>query len=273
MKRLTILIAALCAAAALAVPARAQGSDEERQAREERERDREEREEIARHIEREREGLRAHLEKEHMELRARLAHAHRAARDALARDTLEEIRIRSSGKKSRDVLILRYGKDGRDLISVIDNGKIVSRKDFEKYRIRLEEALEAREIDELRPRLEELERILESRRRTDEEKIEALKEVIEEMKRRESETAVRARDLYIARLGALDGRRLAVDPLLLPESRAGDRMTIRVREDGCYLHGKRLPDDLCERLREIHEAFRRLPHDEDEWKEREEKDR
>ncbi|RJR30497.1 MAG: hypothetical protein C4574_02280 [Candidatus Latescibacterota bacterium] len=188
-----------------------------------------------------------------------------------ARDTLREIRIRNSGKHSKDVIILTYGKDGRDLVSVIDKGKIVSEEDFPKYRLRLDEALGAREIDEIRPHLEELERIIESRRRTNEEKIEALKEVMEELKNRETETAALARDFYIARLGALDAKRLALEPWIVVDSK--NHLTIRIRKDGCYLNGKKLPDDLCERLLEIRDESRRLPEDEDEWKWFEERDR
>lgn len=255
MRKLAILAAAVCMLASAETPARARSSDVLAQSREEREKAGQEREEARKRLERELRESRRHLEREREE----------------ARDTLREIRIRNSGKNSKDVIILTYGKDGRDLISVIDKGKIVSREDFPTYRLRLDEALGAREIDEIRPHLEELERIIESRRRTDEEKIEALKEVMEELKNRETETAARARDLYIAQLGALDAKRLALDHWTVVDSK--NHLTIRIRKDGCYLNGKKLPDDLCERLLEIRDASRRLPEDEGEWREFEERDR
>jgi len=235
MRTLSTLIAAACMIAALQAPARAQRSERERQAREEREKARQEREESRNHLEREREELRKQLERER----------------GAARDTFHEIRIRNSGKKSKDILILKYGKDDHDLISVIDNGKLIPKEDFPKYGVRLREALGAREIDELRPHLQELQEIIESRRRTNEEKIEALRQVIEELKDRESETAAFARDLYIARLSALDAKRFAFDPPIVLGLDGKDRMTIRIREDGCYMNGKKLPADVCERLLEI----------------------
>lgn len=212
----------------------------------------------------EREEAQAKLEKKEKELerqRIKLLDKYEASNDKV-----REIVIRNSGKKSKGTLILKCGPDG-ELVSVIDNGKVVSKKDFPKYRIQLDDAIGAIEIDELRPDLERLEKILESRRTSDEEKIKAMKEMIRELDDKESDTAALAREVYLAQLGALGTKHMILGVPAIPGwlEVCGDAktMTIRIREDGCYLNGKKLPKDMSDRLLELWKESKDIESDPD----------
>lgn len=239
MKKWILVIALACCAALWQVPAAAQDEDD-------------------------REEAQAKIEKKEKELerqRIKLLDKYE-----VSNDKIREIIIRNSGKKSKGALILKYGKDG-DLISVIDNGKVVSKKDFPKYRIQLDDAIGAIEIDELRPDIERFEKIIESRRIGDEEKIKAIKEMIRELDDKESDTAALAREVYLAQLGVLGTKHMILGVPAIPGwfEVCGDAntMTIRIREDGCYLNGKKLPKDMSDRLLELWKESRDIESDPD----------
>lgn len=239
MRKLMLVVAVACCAALWRGPALAQDEDD--------------REESQAKIEKK--------EKEFERQRKKLLE-----KCTVADDKVREIVIRSSGKKSKGTLILKCGPDG-ELVSVIDNGKLVSKKDFPRYRIQLDDAIGAIEIDELRPDLERLEKIIESRRISDEEKIEAIKEMIGELEDKESGAADLAREVYLAQLGVLGTKRMILGVPAIPGwlEACGDAttMTIRIREDGCYLNGKKLPKEMSDRLLELWKESKDIESDPD----------
>jgi hypothetical protein len=111
------------------------------------------------------------------------------------RDVIEELKIRRSGFRSKDVLIIKYRKRDKIIVEVIDNGKKVPDSEFPRYQSLIQEVFELRQINELLPKIDKTYKKVESARYETSLKLEELKGLLERLKLMNSHIARRYADI------------------------------------------------------------------------------
>lgn len=192
-------------------------------------------------------------------------------------DSLEKIVIKQSGFMKDDEIVIRYHSSDQTIVEVIDKGEKIPEQDFDEYVSMLWSYLELRDIELIKPKIEDLRRAVRlksgldrrefQRFRRVEERLERLRERLEsrrdsrsdrllertlELNRRLAE--VRERHLTAAgRLEQLDG---FIDRLLeekIIESR--EDLEIEFKKGTCRINGKKVPHETTKRIKEIYKEI------------------
>lgn|GEM_PF-6935184 len=118
---------------------------------------------------------------------------------------ISELKILHSGFLSRDTLVIRYHTIDKKIVEVIDKGKKVSSTEFKKYESKMRDILELRQLNELLPAIEEVDKMMESPLISNSEKLEELENLHQHLEHMGSDLAEKYREIAeVHRASVLD---------------------------------------------------------------------
>jgi len=172
--------------------------------------------------------------------------------DAPPMPHLNRVVILKSGLFRRDTTVILHVPGTRKIVKVIDDGKEVPAAKFHKYRKHLDGALDMAELEELAPRIEEMEIRLALPEISDSLKLESLDSLLVELKVLQSDLATLQHEKLITARRVISMDAMANEMLVALE-KAGLNppekiKSLRIEDDRIWINGEELTGkaaDVC----------------------------
>jgi len=190
-----------------------------------------------------------------------IIHAQESQVDSISKNTdseIKELKIKSSGFFSDDILIIKYRNSDKEIVDVIDNGESLPPEKFKKYEPKLYEVLEHEKMREILPDIEELNEKVKSSDIPDSIKIKEFRVTLKKLDKLQSELAETHKGILKMQLDLLAYKKLQMEIRKeLKKNKIYKLEGARLKLDGekCYVDDVELSKESAGRIRDLYETM------------------
>ena len=172
---------------------------------------------------------------------------------------VKEIVILESGFFSKDTIKIRYDSESYKILEVLENGVKVDPEEYYRYQDLVNEAQEFKTLENLKPKLDSIEAILNRPDFPEEVKLLTLQEAQEALKKLKSKMARTQFEMMNARRGILGIemfiKKVTLDARLAKMDLGGPVTRIMFEEDKFIVNDVTYPDSLNRKYRKLYKLF------------------